>query len=136
MCFFKILNDNSGAIQAILVAILIIVTICYAYYTKQMTKATKQMNESAKRQLDLIEKPYIGIDRDIKVLVKEDKSKPSQIADKTDFVMIAFTATNIGKTPATMQWKCTSSFKKEPLIFDNKAILYPSQNLFINSNFD
>ena len=69
MCHTSFLNDNSGAIQAVSSVILVGVTIVYAYLTKQMSSAVK-------RQQDLSEKPYIGMDRDIEMQVKLDTNNP------------------------------------------------------------
>lgn len=114
------LNKNSGAVQAIMVIILVIITALYAWDTKRIANIST-------KQLDLYTRPLVVVGESIGVTVQFDTVNPQLPADLTDWVRFVYTIKNIGNIP--VKYNGYTEFNEHTSKSEHEAILYPGQIL-------
>jgi hypothetical protein len=130
MCsLFHFLNSNSGAIQAILVLILVSVTIWYAISTKEMAKTmNRQFLSSTKPYIY----PAIEIDRQF---------APNFNASSNNSIQLKFQFTNVGTVPAKyyvekvmLNGSPITTQKTDLILFPGQKSYFGSEILHSNTN--
>jgi hypothetical protein len=123
----KLLNQYSGAVQAVMVVVLAFMTIRSVIDTNRMAKV-------AAKQLQLQTMPVAVIGESISIIVKEGP-QPGTTAPLTDFIRLQFDIKNIGQVP--LKYSVTIEFqaevKESPV---KEIILFPGQSLKRWSQFD
>lgn len=127
MEIIKLLNDYSGAVQAVMVVVLALMTIRSVIDTNRMAKV-------AAKQLQLQTMPVAVIGEGISITVQEG-TLPGSIAALTNFIRLQFDIKNIGQVP--LKYSATIEFRAEVKESPVKGIiLFPGQSLKRWSQFD
>lgn len=115
------LNNNSGAIQSIMVIVLALITGIYAWDTRRLTNIST-------KQLDLLTRPVAVVGESIGIIVQETAPNSHITAPTTDFVKFIYTIKNIGQVP--VKYMGHTSFNEHfSKTDDREVILYPGQSL-------